>query len=397
MLGTLSGVRIAFVTETWLPSTDGIVTRLTATIEVLLAAGHEILVICPRPAAGAVPDARADPRVRVRTVPTLRFRFLYGGQGWGLPVPAVARYLRAFRPDVVHAVNPLLLGIAGVTAARLLRRPLVASYHTDVGAYARYYHLAVLYPVIWLALRIMHNRAAVNLATSAAGAAALRRHGVRRIQLWPRGVDLDAFHPEPQQGRMPSRVSGEPPVALYVGRLAAEKGLARLAPLSAPDSGCRLVLVGEGPQRVELQESFGPAARFAGLLHGDGLGRAYRDADVFVFPSSTDTLGLVVLEALASGLPVVAVDSPASRELLAGCTAARLIAPDDSTALHRAVYELAALHRADPSVARAARELAGRSGWGQATAFLLDRYQQAIRAQAGRAGARRASSAGRAG
>lgn len=370
------------MTETWLPATDGIVTRLTATIAGLLEAGHQVLVICPRPRAGAAPDPRADPRVKVRRVSTFRLRFLYGGQGWGLPDPAVARSLRAFRPDVVHVVNPVLLGIAGVAAARVLRLPLVASFHTDVGAYARFYHLGGLYPVIWFALRVMHNAAGVNLATSTAGAAALRRHGVRAVALWPRGVDLDRFHPPSDVGQAhppagPGR--GSRITALYVGRVAAEKGLRRLAPLSQPGSGCDLVVVGEGPGLARLRDALGGRARFTGLLHGDDLARAYRDADVFVFPSTTDTLGLVVLEALASGLPVVAADSPASRGLLAGCAAARLVPPDDPDALARAVSELGRRHRTDASLARTARAFAGASGWGEATSFLIERYGDAIR------------------
>lgn len=370
-------MRIAFVTETWLPATDGIVTRLRATITELRHGGHEVLVIGPRPRAGHHAGAPANPGVTVRTVPTIGVGFLYGGQRWGLPVPAVASHLRTFRPDVVHLVNPVLLGIAGVVAARHLRLPLVASYHTNVSTYAGYYHLGVLRPLIRCTVRSLHNAADVNLATSGAGEQELLRLGVRHVQRWPRGVDLALFHPETERGPDSDR-----PMALYVGRLAAEKGLQRLRPLSRPASGFDLVLVGEGPQRDELHDALGPTARFAGLLHGEQLAQAYRSADVLVFPSTTDTLGLVVLEALASGLPVVAVESVASRELLTGCPAARLVPADDPEAIRRAADELVQLGRNHHGreMSRAARQLAEGCSWSEATAYLLGCYDQARRA-----------------
>lgn len=367
-------MRIAYVSETWLPCTDGIVTRLRATIGQLVEEGHQVLIVCPRYPDQGRDDDRADPRVTVRRVPGIGFRFIYGGQRWGLPVPAVRRHLRQFRPDVVHVVNPMLLGIAGVAATRSLRIPLAASYHTNVAAYADFYRLGVLRPVIWETIRLLHNRAGVNLVTSAASERDLAAHGVQRVRPWPRGVDLALFHPRTEAGGRRT----DQPVALYVGRIAAEKGLHQLAPIGAPHSGFRLVMVGDGPHRAQLQALLGPQTRFTGTLHGLDLADAYRDADVFVFPSRTDTLGLVVLEALASGLPVVAVDSPATRDLLCDCPAARLVPADDPDALLHAVTELtgdpagAAQHR------RAARAFAERFGWQAATDCLVGYYRQLI-------------------
>ena len=364
-------VRIAFVTETWLTATDGVVTRLRATLAELLDAGHQVLVIGPRPGAGQPAGSAVDPRVTVRTVPTVGFGFLYGGQRWGLPVPAVASHLRRYGPDVVHVVNPVFLGIAGVIAARLDRLPLVASYHTNVATYAGYYHLGALRPLITLVVRSLHRQAGANLATSAVGEQELFGLGVRNVQRWPPGVDLALFHPD-----LGPRPRGSRPVALYVGRLAAEKGLHRLRPLAAAGSGLDLVVVGDGPAYGQLRTELGPAARFTGVLHGEALAHTYRAADVFVFPSTTDTLGLTMLEALASGLPVVAVDSVASRELLTGCPAALIVPADDPDGLAQAAAELATLRRTDlrGDLSQAARRVADRYGWGEATAHLLDSY-----------------------
>jgi glycosyltransferase involved in cell wall biosynthesis len=357
-------VRIAYVTETWLPSIDGVVTRLRATVTELLAAGHEVLIIAPTGSRMQIPGAT------VRPVPTIGWRYFYGGKRWGLPAPRVGRYLREFNPDVVHVINPILLGIAGVLSARRQHRPLIASYHTDVARYARCYRLGVLTPAIWLLLRTLHRRADLNLVTSTTSRARLSAHGIERIRLWPRGVDVHRFHPA--AGR-PIASSGKP-VALYVGRLATEKGLDQLAGLADPGSGFDLVLVGDGPQRDRLQRELGGSARFAGALTGSALSDAYRRADVFVFPSTTDTLGLVLLEALASGLPIVAADSPASREILGDCAAARLFPADRPEQLVPLIRELLASTSID-GLALIARRHATGHDWQAATARLLDFYR----------------------
>lgn len=364
-------MKIAYVTETWLPYRDGVVTRLTSTIRTLLAAGHEILVVAPE-MDGVDPDW---PGLTVRTVPAVGWEFLYGGKKWGLPLPRVSRYLDEFDPDVVHVVNPVLLGAAGIRAARRRHCGLVASYHTDIARYAAWYRLGWLRPVIWARLRQLHGHAHVNLATSAAARAQLMSHGITGVHHWPRGVDLDRFHPArlpvaPVEGAAPRQ-----PVALYVGRLAAEKGLPRLAGVAAPDSGFDLMLVGDGPARAELTRAL--PAIFTGELDGERLAAAYRQADVFVFPSDTETLGLVLLEALASGLPVVAVDSLASRETLTGCAAARLCPADQPDRLAELARELVASAPRD-ELARLARAHAAQWGWDTATARLRGYYQQAM-------------------
>ncbi|HEX5117564.1 MAG TPA: glycosyltransferase family 1 protein [Pseudonocardiaceae bacterium] len=363
-------MRIAFVTETWLPSTDGVVTRVASTVRQLRAAGHEVLIVAPGPAEAEFDGAD------VRCVPAAGLSWVYGGKRWGLPLPRVGRYLRDFQPDVVHVVNPVLMGIAAVAACRRAGFPLVASYHTNVARYAAYYHLGWLAPVVWWLLRRLHGRAAVNLATSTATCDELRAQGIGRVRLWPKGVDLDLFSPRPAGTREP----GRPPVALYVGRLAAEKGLDLLGSLAVPDRGVRLVLVGDGPARSELTERFGVhTVTFTGLLHGAALADAYRSADAFVFPSTTETLGLVMIEALASGLPVIAVDSPASREILSGCAAARLFPAEYADRLPELVREVRD-DNVTGTLSRLARREAEQWGWPAATESLLSCYREVIAA-----------------
>lgn len=370
-------MRIAFVTEIWYPSINGLVTRLSATVSALRAAGHEVLIIAPH-----IPGdtENAIPGVTVRRVPAFRVGFVYGGQPWGWPLPRVGRYIAEFRPDVVHAVSPLVIGIAGVLAARRQRIPLIASFHTNIAAYAPSYHLSLLRPVAWALLRALHNTAHINVATSEYAAELLAAHGIRRVRRWKRGVDLEMFSPEradtPDRRVTPDGKS-RVPTALYVGRLSLEKGLRRLLPL-ARSGTVRLVLVGDGPDRSVLERDFaGTGTVFAGQQTGAELGATYANADVFVFPSTTETLGLVLIEAFASGLPVVSVDSPASRELLTGCEAARLFPADDPDALASTIGELlASMPR--PDLSRIARKEAQPWGWANATAQMIRWYEELL-------------------
>jgi glycosyltransferase involved in cell wall biosynthesis len=376
-------MRVAFVTETWLPSTDGVVTRLTATVRHLRAMGHQVAIVAPEPSPPVFEGVRVD------TVPTVSVGFIAGGRPWGLPLPRVARYLDRFGPDLVHVVNPFVVGVAGVVAARLRRWPLVASYHTNVAAYARFYHLGFTAPAVWALLRLLHNSADLNLATSEAVRQDILHHGIRRVELWERAVDTDLFHPDRRSAAMRRRLAArapDAPVALYVGRLAPEKGLDRLRPLADLRPPVNLAFVGDGPERARLERLFaGTGAVFTGMLQGEELARAYASADLFLFPSTTDTLGLVVLEALASGLPVVAADSPPSREMLEGTGAGRLFDPADPGALAALVARLAAPSAAGERRAMAvrARQEAERRDWRAATARLAAAYRRVLETRSG--------------
>jgi glycosyltransferase involved in cell wall biosynthesis/putative flippase GtrA len=250
----------------------------------------------------------------------IRLGFLYGGRHWGLPDWRVLTALDEFDPDVVHVVNPVLMG---ALAARLVRPryPVVVSYHTDVVAYTGHYHLGWLKRPLRSMMMHTYRRAAVRLATSELGRRRLAEAGIGEVELWSRGVDRETFRPDRDGSAMRARLSPHPdvPLVLYVGRLAAEKGCERLLPLLGCDPPVHVAFVGDGPDRERLQRLFGQEhVTFTGLLSGEEVADAYAAADVFVFPSTTDTLGLVLLEAMACGVPVVAADTEAARETLAG-------------------------------------------------------------------------------
>jgi glycosyltransferase involved in cell wall biosynthesis len=368
-------VRIAYVTETWHPSVDGVVTRLEATLSELRDSGHQAMVVAPGGRNAKVEG------VPIAGAPTVGVPFLAGGKPWGLPGPRSARALREFAPDIIHVLHPFVLGLAGVTAARRNRVPLVASFHQDIAAVAAYYHLGALSPLIWAYTRRLHARARATLTTSRATADTLTAHRIGPPRLWPYGVDLEFFHPRHRSEQARKRLTGgagAEVVALYVGRLSPEKDLGRLAPLAAADE-THLAVVGDGPLRPALERTLaGASVTFLGPLSGTALAEAFASSDVFVFPSTTETLGLVLLEALASGLPVVAIDTPTSTEILAGDTGSRLCPPGSPGSFPAVAHEVGTPGPERELRAAAARRAAQRWSWSAATAELLATYEAVI-------------------
>lgn len=370
-------MRIALVTEVFLPAVDGVVTRLRRTIEELGRQGDEVLVVAP---AGGPPSYAG---ATVVGVPGLRVPLYPDGTGYpdkrvSLPIPPLRQALRRFAPDVVHAVNPFLLAAGAVRYADRHGIPLVASYHAHVAYYTHYYGLGALEPLGWRYVTWLHSRAHVNLCTSEATAEELRARGIPRLAVWPYGVEPDRFSPGWASPEWRTRLSAGHPertVLLCVGRLAKEKSLQRLLPVVRELDGIALAIVGDGPLRPELERQFaGTPTTFLGLLSGEALSRAYASADVFLFPSDSETLGMVMLEAQAAALPVVAPDTPTARELIREGSDGLTYDPADPRSLVAAVRRLVEDRQMCRAMGAEGRTTVMGASWTHATTALRGHY-----------------------
>jgi glycosyltransferase involved in cell wall biosynthesis len=368
-------MRIAIFTETFVPAVNGVVTRLGHTVSRLVARGDQVLLVVPD---GGIREFRHAQVIGVPVIPLP----MYPDIGIALPHPDVWRKVETFAPDVIHVVNPVVLGASGVQIARSTGTPLVASFHTHLPRYLGHYALGFLEPLAWDWLRTLHNQAVINLCVSRPIADELIAKGFERVRVaWRGGVDVELFNPGRASDQMRMRLGGDGkgPLLLYVGRMSAEKGLERLrGPLDAmPNS--RLAMVGDGPHRPALERHFdGSRVRFLGRLQGEELAAAYASADVFLFPSETDTFGLVVLEALASGCPVVAARAGGVSDILRDGKDGLLFDPNDESALTAAVTQLA-----NPSAMRQLMRWSGRMraeawSWEAAVDDLRRNYREAI-------------------
>jgi glycosyltransferase involved in cell wall biosynthesis len=298
-------MRIGLIAEVFLPKVDGVVNRTMHLIRQLKKHQDEVLVVCPQ-AEGCTGSP-----VPVLQLPSFAFP-LYPEYRIAQPREPVLEALRAFRPDVLHFVNPFAFGFR---CYDLLHRerfhvPCVFSFHTLYGEFVKQYPvLRPLSTFLWWLMREYHNRADMNLTVSRTAQQDLMRRGFQRVHFWPPAVDGQLFHPAQRNAPMRQRLSnGQPakPLLLTVSRLAPEKNVGFLAEVLDHFGDVCLAIVGDGPQRAELEQRFaGKNANFVGYLKGAPLAEAYASADAFVYASETETMGNVVLEAMACGCPVI--------------------------------------------------------------------------------------------
>ena len=367
-------MRIVAMTDPFLPKIDGIVTMLTRTVECLRRRGDEVLIFAPSGGPSELYGAE------VVGLPSTRFP-LYPELRLALPRASMRAKIAAFAPDVVHVFEPALLGIGGIYCSQALKLPLVVSAHTDIAAYLRYYKLGALDGLTWMLMRERHRRSDVNLCTSTATLNDLQAHGIGNLALWERAVDSTLFRAEAKSVEMRSRLSDgevEKPLLLYVGRLSAEKQVDQLRDVLRALPGTRLAIVGDGPVRGELERHFkGTPTVFMGYLRGAALASAYASADLFVFPSQTETLGLVLLEAMAAGCPVVACRAGGVPDAVQDGRTGFLFAPGEPDGLVNCVRRALASGDLDSIRARARQDVEQHS-WEGATEQLRQLYMQAM-------------------
>lgn len=368
-------MRIALFTETFLPKVDGIVTRLSHTVDHLQRLGDQVLVFSPD---GGLDEYKG---AKINGVPGFPLP-LYPELKLALPRPSIRKELELFKPDIVHIVNPAVLGLGGLYYAKSLGIPLVASYHTHLPKYLEHYGLGMLEGLLWELLKRMHNQAEINLVTSTAMQEALETHGIEQVCVWQRGVDTELFDPSLASREVRSQLSqGHPdaPLLLYVGRLSAEKEIERIRPVLEAIPGARLALVGDGPHRQELEKFYADTpTHFVGYRTGHDLAAAFASADAFIFPSRTETLGLVLLEAMAAGCPVIAANAGGIPDIVTDGVNGYLFDPLDDWGAIAATQRLFANTSEREILRRNARLEAEKWGWAAATRQLQGFYHNVL-------------------
>ncbi len=368
-------MRVAVFTETFLPKIDGIVTVVCLLIDHLEKRGIETVVVAPKM---GVEQYRKTPIIGV---PGVRLP-LYPELRVGPPTLSTYQQVRAFNPDIAHYIHPVLIGVPGMMMARVLNIPTVASFHLDLARLVHHYNLGILEPLTDTLTRTVFNAADHSLAPSNLILRDMQRIGVKRVGLWKRGVDAEKFNPRYRTDDMRQHLSDGNPddtLLIYVGRLSSEKQIDQLKPILEQVPGTRLAIVGHGPAREELEAHFaGTPTKFVGYLKGEALSQAYASADMFVFPSSMETFGLVVVEAMAAGLPVVASRVGGVRDVVSEGVTGYTFDVDDIEALIDGVRKIAVSREHIAHMGRAARAFAETQSWDAMMDEVVDLYQQLI-------------------
>lgn len=310
-------MRVAMVTETYPPEINGVAMTMGRIVAGLQARGHTVQLIRPRQHSADRPaEQPLFEEVLQRGVPIPR----YDALKLGLPAKqALLRLWATRRPDIVHVVTEGPLGWSALNAASKLKLPVATDFHTNFHSYSAHYGVGWLKTPITAYLRKFHNKALSTLVPTESLRQELAQLGFRNLQVVARGVDTALFTPQRRSTELRRQwAAGDgDPVALYVGRLAPEKNLPLVlqtyASMRARQPRLRLVLVGDGPERAKIERDH-PDVRFAGMRVGEDLAAHYASADIFLFASETETYGNVTVEAMASGLAVVAYDYAAARQ-----------------------------------------------------------------------------------
>ena len=359
-------MRIAYVTETWPPELNGVSLTAARTVAFLCARGHDVMLVRPRQQAiDAGQPAVSDDTLRAPGVPIP----LYPDLRMGLPARRrLERAWRTYAPDLVHVATEGPLGWSAIRAARRLGVPVTSDFRTRFDEYGRHYAWDGAATLVRAYLRAFHNRTDRTFVPTRELRQQLHAFGFERLSVSTRGVDAGRFAPRHRSEALRAQwgVHDDAPVVLTVGRLAVEKNLdtalAAFDAIRARVPNARLVMVGDGPQRHALHRRC-PKAVFAGVQQGEALAAHYASADCFLFPSLTETFGNVVVEAMASGLPVVAFDTAAAGMHIRNGENGCLVPVGDVAAFTHAATQLAMDAALRARLGRAARATAQALDW----------------------------------
>lgn len=372
-------LQLSLISETYPPEINGVANTLGHLARGLAERGHHVQLVRPRQADERPSNDGLHSQVLVSGWPLPG----YPGLQWGRS--ALHKLLRQWkrqRPDVIYIATEGPLGLSALRAARRLAIPVISGFHTNFQLYGEHYGYGFLTRLLIGYLRWFHNRSLFTLVPSQSQRIELQRRGFDRLSVLSRGVDSELFHPARRCAALRQEwgLEDQDIAVLHVGRLATEKNLQLLVETFEtlcrrhPDKRLKLILVGDGPQASALRQQL-PDALFCGLQRGETLARHYACGDLFVFPSLSETFGNVVLEALASGLAVVAFDQAAAAQHIRHGHNGVVAMPGDEPAFIDAACALLEDEERLRSLRLNARWHASKQGWNS----IIDSFEQHLR------------------
>ncbi|MEZ4745951.1 MAG: glycosyltransferase family 1 protein [Calditrichia bacterium] len=370
-------MKVVYFADSLPPIADGVSHTMCRLADSLLANNVQFQMISP-----FQPGENYRWNSRVIKIPSVRFP-LYRQYRLGLPqISRIAQFVRAFQPDIIHAVSPTFMGVYAQKLAMSMNVPVVASFHTHFSSYFRYYRAGAFEKLAEKTLARFYNRCDATFAPSENIIEMLKNQGVQSLKLWTRGIDINRFTPAKYDVDLRLSIdAGTKPVLLFVGRLVKEKDLDDLIKmakiLEQRNLPHKLVIVGDGPMRKELRLKLKNAV-FAGHQSGEALAKWFASADIFVFPSTTETFGNVILEAFASGLPVVAANAGGPASLVKTGINGYLAKPNSPVDLCLCVEKLLDNRPLRIKMGMNARSFAEQFSWDAVNRQLLTDYQQII-------------------
>lgn len=353
-------MRVALFTETFLPKIDGIVTVVCLLLDHLAKRGIETAIVAPKMGCERY---NQTPVIGVNGV---RFPF-YPELRVGPPTLGTYQQLKHFQPDIVHLIHPVLVGTPGLLMAKRLGAPTVASFHLDVSRIAHHYKMGFIEPAMDWFTKTVFNAADRALAPSNLVRENMERIGIRDVKLWKRGVDGEKFNPRYRNADMRSMMTDGHPndtLLVYVGRVSAEKQIDQIKAVLERVPGTRLAVIGNGPAREDLEKYFaGLPVKFMGFMTGQALSEAYASGDIFVFPSALETFGLVVVEAMAAGMPVVSSRVGGVRDVVREGVTGYTFDVNDVNGMVEGVRQIAVSRERITEMGQAARAFAETQTW----------------------------------
>lgn len=365
--------RVVIVTESFLPSLNGVTNSVLRVLETLHEQGHEALIIAP--------TSPVSEYLGFKVIKTKHFHFKQFPVA--LPLMAMRRIFREFQPDVIHVAAPFALGRQALRVAKSLDIPAIAIYQTDISGYLQRYNLELLKPAVDEFVARIHRQASITLAPTPETAANLSALNAGKVDVWGRGIDLNAYRPDRKQTLEVQALRARyvrPGNLLvgFVGRLAAEKQVSRMSELFGVQ-GVEFLIVGDGPERASLEEKFhGRPVTFTGRLEGEALANAYATLDVFVHFGTEETFGQTVQEAQASELPVIAPARGGPVHLIEHGVTGLLVNPDEVRPYRESLMTLLSDPKLRKRIARQARESVMERTWARNNDKLLEHYRLAI-------------------